>query len=272
MALADIIRGNLQQLQNQAAPQVTDESQRAARLLRARGGRAIGGGSTPARTNIMEQQQQVSEQYRPQLELQGAAIEQEQEQIGQQQQLGRQQQKQSRAELQSKLSSQQNAILEDLERSRAELGSARGRSKLEQAGITLRLQNQQYLDQLENEGARRRLDDSLKFKEEMQASIFRDAERALSKQFDFRSLMNSDEREFAREISKMDVDTAMQILRDEMSAASKRQIAQGAGTAVSAGAKYLGNNPDLFADKPSTTVNSGGNRINVKGVEDGSVY
>jgi hypothetical protein len=250
MALADIIRGNLQQLQQQTAPVNNDEAQRAARLLRASRGKAVGGGTTPTRSNITEQQQQVSDQYRPQLEIQSAGIEQEQEQLGQQQDINKQQQKQSRAELMSKLSSQENSILEDLERSRTELGSARGRAKLEQAGFVMRLQNREYLDRLEAVGIKKRLDNDLKFKQELQRSIFKDAERALGRQYKFQELMDADDREFATEMSRMDIDSAMAILRDDMAARSKRQIAEGAGQMVSAGANYLGNNPDMFSNSP----------------------
>src|SRR4029077_4954810 len=102
---------------------------------------------------------------------------------------------------------QTNQILSDLERSKGEVNVQQDQAKMEQLGFQLRLQNQAYLDNLQREGSRQRLNNDLQFKQELSATVLGDNQKLLEQQIGNKSLLDSNTRDFNKSMAQMDVNT-----------------------------------------------------------------
>lgn len=212
--LLETIQQNRQQLAGQPA-QVTDETSRVQKLLRAKSGKAVSPSESTV-SNIGEQaavestNQQLAS-LQPQI-----AIQQQGEQIAQ---AGiQQQQKQQEKEIdqarkfntvQTNLRTQQ--LLNDLSRDKASLDLDKDRSRLEQTAFLLAMQDKQYTDQLEDIGRRRRLDNDLAFKQEMQEVAFKDYLGLLQDRLGKNDVLAANDREFAKAMNDLSIEDAIRI-------------------------------------------------------------
>jgi hypothetical protein len=120
---------------------------------------------------------------------------------------------------------------------RADLNRASDKELLDLAnlGQMQALQDRRYMDSLRLEGSQRRLEDDLRFKEELQRSIFSEQESLFKDNVAFNEMMDMDDDTFAREIAQMDINFAWDTVRNDMKAANDRALYEGLSGLVSSG-------------------------------------
>lgn len=233
--LLEAIQNNLQGQQ----PQATDETGKLQSLIRAKSGKASGG-SAVAEPNLGEQSANNQTamglgQVAQQGQVVQAGQQQAQEQVQQADTMGRAQINQARNfdTVQNKLKT--NAILSDLERNKGKVSSAQDQARLEQVGFNLRMQNTQYVDNLQREGAKARLDDNIAFSQQLQASVFGDQQAALEKKYGNQSFLNTSDRDFNKVLGNMDLNFAYDLFKNDMSTAKNKKLYGGLGALTTAG-------------------------------------
>lgn len=239
--LLDTIKQNLQST-NQQAPQASELNQTSLiqGLQQAKSGKAVGPAAAPAISNIQEQvannQALVASQQMAQAGQ--MAAQQIQQQQAEQQQQALQQAKrldQQTVEMMDKFTQQQDALLNDYQKGIKQLDLNKDKSKMEQIGFNIRLGNQKYIDNLQQEGARSRLDNQLTFNEELAKTIFNEESDLFNSDLQFRGMINADGRQFADEMSNIDIDFALRMAEAENAAANQRAMWQGIGSLISGG-------------------------------------
>ena len=220
MALFDEIQKNLSALASQRAP-TTDETQKAQRLLRAKSGRAvtgegIGEGPSVAEQAAVQQTQLGLQQMQPQIGMQKESLGLQQQAQTQQQQQAEQQIAQARKfdTIESRIRA--DTLLRDLERDRGSLDLDRDRARLEQVGTLLALQDRKYVDQLQNEGRRARLEDQSQFQDELSRSVFGANEELLKQRLGDQSVLSAKKRDFNRVLAQMNIGDAIAVLKNEL--------------------------------------------------------
>lgn len=245
-SLLDAINKNLKpSTPAQQAPQL-GETEQVRRLVRAKSGKAVGPSSGPAQSSLGERvvagqtrlgQQQLASQAKLIGEQQG----QQAADIAQREQQQATQFEQQREQQKADYSRQADSILNQYTQGNKQLSTQKDLANIEQAGAALRLSNQQYIDRLQTEGQRARLDNDVNFKTQMAQNVFSDAEDLLSNQLAFKAIMDADDREFRNQIAQIDAATALDMARSEIEATKAGNIWTGVGnlaqTAISAYAK-----------------------------------
>lgn len=247
--LMDAIKSNMGQaaagnaLPGQQASQapVTDQTQAAQGLLRAKTGKQVAGaGSEGVTSNIGEQQ--AAQQTKMGMQQLG-----QQAQLGQQQLAGQnaaQQQQQQQGMQQVQQAGQFNTIqtklavtnqLNQLQQQKGQLDTQQYAAQLEQVGTALRLQNQQYVDQLQNEGTKARLDDQNQFNLQLQQSVFGDNTALLKQQLGNQDVLNVNDQQFKQAMQKIDLSTSIEMLQNQAQTAKQQAIWTGVGGIVAAG-------------------------------------
>lgn len=239
--LLDTIRQNsLPQQQG-----VTDETSKLQALLRAKSGKAVPG-SEVAASNLGEQQavaqgnQQIQTQVAPAIQMQQAGQEAQSAGIQQQEEQQVQQIEQTRKfdNIQNKLKTQQ--LLNDLERDKGRIDLARDKARLEQVGAQLRLQDKKYIDNLQREGQKARLGDSINFQESMAQSVLGSNKELLEKNLGNKSILDVNDRDFQKSLAQMGASDAYKMFKDDAKAQKERALYTGIGGLVSAGAGAYG--------------------------------
>lgn len=242
----------LEALQQQ--PQMQDTTSQLATLLRAKSGKATGG---PATAISSQQEQaalaQTAQDMQPVQQaaaIQQAGQQQQAREIEQRKQLQQTEIAQSRqaSEMQTQLRTDQ--LLKDLEQGRGRIDLARYQSGLEQIGQNLRLSNREYVDNLQREGARARLNDKIQFEEQLNRSLLQDNKMLLEKQLGNKSILNVNDREFEIRMEQMGVRDAYNIFRNELKADRERQMYTGVGSLITTGIGAYG----TYASNRSTGV------------------
>lgn len=236
--LGETIKSNLQTMQQ---PQASDEGMAAQRLLRGKTGKAI----TPdgIRPSALAEQQQVAQTGQQLKEvaqtgqMQAGAIEQQERGEAQQQELAQKDIEQRREQMSQQFEQQSTQLLNELERSGKELDVQKDAAKIEQLGFMHGMQDKAYIDKLQNEGRKRRLDDNIEFKIALQESVFSDMLALFEDDIRFKNIMDADERDFAREISNIKAEDFLQAYKSETKAANQRSWWEGIGGIVSGGTK-----------------------------------
>jgi hypothetical protein len=234
--LLDTIRNN------SVAPEqgVTDEAQKLQTLLRARSGKQLSGTSV-AGSNLGEQaavaqtNQQMQQQVAPQAAIQSAQLAQQSAQIQQQEQQQRGQVAQSRRfdDLQTTLKI--DSTLKELERNKGQIDMNKEGARLEQLGAALRLQDKQYVDNLQREGQLARLSDDNAFREAALRSTMGDKMQIINKSIDNNAVFNDNSREFSRKVATIDIDSAYQMFNADMAAQKQQALYSGGGALLKAG-------------------------------------
>ena len=123
-----------------------------------------------------------------------------------------------------------------------------------------RFSHTDYLEKLQMEGQRQRLDSELSFKEALQASIFKDEEDLLRNDLNFKSMINADERAFKEDIAIMDIDMAIGLASRAaeagQSATMYKAAGQGIQGTIQAGTAYM-NRPSTSAAVPKERMEAG---------------
>lgn len=204
------------------SPGMADTTSQLSGLLRAKSGKAA---AAPAgAVSTQQEQAAVAQTAQAMQPVQQAAAtqqaEQEQQARGLQQQVGQQQAEiqQARQANQIKTQLQTQQILQDLEQNKGKIDMARYQSSMEQLGQNLRLSNQKYVDNLQREGNRARLNDDVQFREQLARSVLQDNKNLLERQLNNKSILSANDREFSIAMAKMGVNDAWQLFRNEAKA------------------------------------------------------
>jgi hypothetical protein len=235
--LLDTIRQNTQQLPEQG---MTDESGKLQTLLRAKSGKAVGG-SPVATSSLGEQQavvqtnQQIKQQVAPAAAIQVAGQQQQAQGIQQQEQLQRAETAQSRRldSVQTRMRTDQ--MLKDLERNKGQVDIARQGAQLEQVATNLRLQNKQYVDQLNREGSLARLNDEAEFRKAALQATMGNKQQIINKTIDDNIILSGNDREFKRKVAQIDIGSAYAMFNADMAAGKQQAMWQGIGAVAKAG-------------------------------------
>lgn len=224
-SLLDVIRSNQGQAVGQQAP-MEDQTQRAAKLLQAKKGKALPTGDLGS-SSLGEQQAVVGTQQKLQelaVPAQAAQLGLEQKEAGieqaRQQQLGGIEQGRRLNTVQTKI--QIDNSLNELQRQLGSIDQSREEAQKEQIAFMLRMDNKEYIDQLKLEGDRARLDNQLTFKENLAKDVFANNEALLRSDLNNKSILDATQRDFDKAMNNMKVHQAWEIYRNEVAAANDR--------------------------------------------------
>lgn len=225
MNLLDTIKQNRASLASEQAP-VTDETQKVQKLLRTKSGKAIGSSDTGisniGETAAVAQTQGQLGQIGQQLQVQNAQDTISNQRAVQTERLQRQGLEQARKFQTIQAKMQTNQLLSDLQRDRASIDLNKDRAKLEQASFLLAMQDKRYLDDLQEVGRRRRLDDEVRFRQEMLETAFGEQLGLLQDKLQKEDIMQASDREFSDALSQMTVEDAFQVAQMQLDFESKQ--------------------------------------------------
>jgi len=217
------------------------QTQRVQGLLEAKAGKALADDTGPARSTIGEtsaalQTKAALTDQSLQNKLQSASITQEQAAQDVKVEEERKNLGSQVEEYRSAFERQSDNLLRDFERDSRQLEDTRTQSKTEQLGFLLRLQDKQYIDQLQMEGDKARLNSNIGFKEAAFRSQLEDNMTLFKNDQMFKKFVNASERDFREQLGKMDINFAMQVASNAQQAANQQSMFSGIGSLVSAGA------------------------------------
>lgn len=208
-----------------AAPQL-GETEKAQNLLRAKTGKDIGTGSEPGISDLSERA--AADQTRlnliplqQQAGIQSAGIAQQSAGIEQGRQIQQAQNTQARRGLSLQGQIQTNDLLQNMEQQKGSLSLEKDKSKLEQLAFGLRMQDQSYIDNLNMEGAKQRLNSEQDFQTSLQGMIFGEQTDLLQKALGGKSVLEAGDREFNQFLNNLNIDQAKQLATIDLSHASK---------------------------------------------------
>jgi len=130
-----------------------------------------------------------------------------------------------------------NNLINQFKNQNRDLDNKAYQATAEQLGHVLRMQNDQYINKLKNEGARARLNDEAEFRKQAAVNTFANQIELLKNSQFYDSLMNDDRRTYIDKLAEMDNGAASQIANSEIKAANTRQIFQAGGDTVIQGSK-----------------------------------
>ena len=156
----------------------------------------------------------------------------------------------------------QRNILTEYSSGQRQLDLNKDKAKLEQLGFSMRLSNDKYLNDLEQRARVADLSNAVNFEEELTRSIFADEEELFRNDLDFRAMIAADQRTFQDEMAQMDINMALSMAEASNKALSEKQMWDGIGGLVQAGASAYGSgmfegtstpSSDAFAARPTQT-------------------
>lgn len=251
-SLLDTLRNNMTQPAQKQG--VSDTTNLAATLQRAKSGKAVAPGM--AMSNLGEQaavQATNAELGQAQQQGQLAAVgaEQQAENIASQgqQQITEVGQQRTGNQIQSRL--QTNQLFNELESSGKELDLQKDRAKLEQLATNLALQDKKYVANLQQEGAKKRLNDKTAFADEVARTSLGNGLDIFKQQLGNKSIAGASNREFSKALAEMDINAAMEMAKQSAKAQSTAQKYGALGGLASAGISYASRPSDSTAEDTS---------------------
>lgn len=224
--LLDIIKTNTGKLASQQAP-LEDQTQRAQGLMRARSGRAVGG---EAQSNLAEQSAVADTQSQLAQQAQALTTQQATTDIQAREQELAQEQARARVDQARRFDTIENrtktqSLLNELERDKASLDLEKDGARLEQAAFLLSMQDKQYVDNLQDIGQRRRLDNDAAFRQEQQELIIGNALELLEQKLGNADILSISDADFRRVLADLSLDEARQLADLELDDMRKRSDA-----------------------------------------------
>ena len=234
---------SLNKLQTQRATQPVGQAMNLRQMLAAKSGKA-GAATGPAISTVQQNQaladvSNAATQQQQQGQLDVAA--QTQQQQAQEQQFVQQNQAlgQQQDQAINKFEQMVQAAEADTQRFKDNLDSERGKAHLNQLVFNRRLADEQYMAKANREGQLRRLDDQNSFEIEAMKTAFANNIELFEDQAAFNKMAEMTEAEFAKELARMDINTANQILSNQIEAANRQSTMTAVGnlgsTAIQAG-------------------------------------
>lgn len=238
-SLYDVINKNAAQQSSAQAP-MQDETLRTRKLLQAKSGRSLSEATEAPISSLQEQSanaattsglQQVGQQAQLQAQQLGQAEEQVQQQVGQQQR-GIEQQKRFDT-IENRLQTDQ--LLQNLEQSRGKLDVMKDKASKEQIASNLRLQSQEYIDNLQRAAASARLDDAASFQDQLLRDTLGDNESLLRQKLGDNAFLGESEREWKKRLAQMNADSAYDVFKDDLKALKNKAMYEGITGATKGG-------------------------------------
>lgn len=253
MSLLDKLKENM--TQPAQAPQVNQTS-RVRDLLAAKSGKAGPGG--PKRVNTAEiaatqATQAASKALQQQGEIGAEQLAQTSADIEQNRQQQLTQQTQTLKEQQSQFDRQSDNILNQFERGQKSLQNSKDIADLEQLGFQARLESEQYVNQIQLEGDRLRLDDDLSFKTQLAKEQWSSDIALFQDKVKMREMIDADNRVFLEEVSKIDINSALELAESEAKQANTESMIQGV-SGLASGAIQYGASEGWFSSTPDTVT------------------
>lgn len=230
----------------QAQPGMTDQTQQAQSLLRTKLGKAgMGSSAVPAASNIQEQQAVKQAQNQMSQVASAGQIQAEQatqEALGQQAQEAEsfRQIEQRQKDLESNFRLSTDELLQEFERGKLKLEDSKDAAKTEQLGFQLRLQDQNYINELKRQGDLNRFKSDQDFRVAAAEQEIADNKALLQMGIDAKAFANMQDAEFSKVLATMDVNQAIQMFKDEQAHAKKMGKWKMLASLVSTGSSMYG--------------------------------
>jgi hypothetical protein len=233
--LLDTIRNSAQV----ESPGMEDETSKLQRLLRARTGREVTGSEVAASSlgeqqAVQQAQSDIQTQVRPQAQLQQRGLEQAQRTQEQAAELQGAELEQERRFNALENQMQTNRVLQELEQGRVKLDIDRDRAQVNQLAQGIRLQSQEYTDNLERAWERARLDNMEEAKRQIARNEIGAAEKLLRKKLGNKEIIDMKDREWNRSLASIDADSAWQMFQADMAADRRRGLYTGGAGVLTA--------------------------------------
>lgn len=235
----------LDALNQQAAPlqqQAGGELEFAQKLTQGLTGKAPQA-AQPGKVSLQEQLAlQTGKELGEQQRQQGLAVGEQLSQAASQQQkqaelTGRKQTQQKQA-VEQEFARKSMSTLKELDRNLDKLSTEQRGAKLEQLGTEARLSNKQYIDKLNLEGAKSRLNDKIGFKEQAYKTIFDNDISLFKDNIAFKKMQDLDDDQFKRLLAQIDINTALEMARQATKQQNLTDIFTGGTKAISAYAEW----------------------------------
>lgn len=230
------------------------QTERVSRLAQAKTGREAGPSEGPRRSSIQEKS--AAQTTQTGMDQQSLANRLQSQEISQKETAQDIQAEETRLNLANRLESYQTAferqsedVLREFERDTRSLEDSKDAAKTEQLGFLLRLQNQQYITQLQSEGQMDRFNSSIAFKEAATRSALDDMKEILDNELAHDLFMGASNREFKEQVSQMDISFAQNLADSQLKAEKQRAIFSGIGNVAAGAAQYYADNPSKSGDK-----------------------
>lgn len=236
MALLDSLR---ERLQAQPTPTPAGSGVETVRkLIQAGTGKQAAPTTAPRQSNLQELREEAAtragqRQLNLAGQIQSEQLAQREADITQRAQQADVQFQESFKDIQNNLVQKTNQLLNQFESGQKTLDIQKNISEIEQLGFNLRLQNAQYLNQLQTAGQVARLDNELEFKKQLAQNVFRDNQQLLINDLAFQRIIEADDREFAAELAAMNTDYALEVAANALKSQNIQTTAAGAGSIVS---------------------------------------
>lgn len=260
--LFDTIKQNLNQQSGQTAP-MQDQSLKAKKLFQAKSGRAVGDDSAAPASAVGEQAANAETNAGLQQVAQAGQIENQTVQAGQEAVGQKAQEQQGLIESRRKMDTVENRVktdqlLQGLEQNRGKMDVQKDAATKQQVAFNLRMQNQEYVDNLQRAGASSRLDNEAAFQEAMLRTELGDRDSALREKLGNDAILSDSEREFKKKMNNITLEDAYGIFKDEQSVAKKRALYSGLGQGGSAIAGMSGSSSSSSAGSSGGGGSAGG--------------
>lgn len=242
--LLERIKQGLGQATTPTAPEAGTQTGQLEALLSAKAGitgprKGLKGQSLTEAAAQQQTQQQLSG-LSQQAALGQTAVEQAAQEQAQRQSQQEQQIEQQRQEGTLRTRIQTENILQDLEQRKAGLSEEKRQSRMEQAGLLLRTQSKDYTDRLRLNGAQSRLQDAIKFNEELAKTLIGENQALLEQGLKNQAALDAKGRDFETMLAKMEVNDILNAYRQESQQAQKQAIIGGITETARTGASMYG--------------------------------
>lgn len=264
-SLFDQVKQNLNKMAQpvQAAGQILGQTEALSRISQAASGKAVPGGtagavpsrSRQAELSVVDQVTRGQQELAKAGQIQALALGQQEQALKDSEEFKNRVLSDEQLASREKYLETQRGILTDYSSGQRQLDLTKDKAKLEQLGFSMRLSNDKYLNELENRARIAGLSDAISFEEELTRSIFADEEELFRNDLDFRAMISADQRTFQNELAQMDINMALDMAEASNRALSEKQMWDGIGGIVQAGASAYGQG--MFESGPSTATYTG---------------
>ncbi len=242
------IQQNLSKLAQpvQAPGQITGQTEALQKISQAASGKAVPGtglGAGPARSAqaelaVVDQVKRGQQELAKQNQMDQIAVAQQVRNLQQEEEFKNKQLSEDQLNTRDKFLDLQQRILSEYTTGQRQLDLNKDKAKMEQLGFSMRLANESYINELQNQAARANLADELQFEEELYRTIFAEEEELFRDDLDFRALLAADDRQFRDEIAQIDINAALRIAEADNRAVSEKMGWEGLNTGMDALINY----------------------------------
>lgn len=239
--LLDIIKQNMESAGS--APTATGQTVKANKLAAARSGKAVGTGpvmdTSAEKMMNMETQQKLGDiQQAGQMASASLAGTQQRQAVEEKNVLADVEQR--RQAIVQGNSIRKKQLIESMGRDKAELRFGDDKSRQEQLAQLMRLEDKKYLDTLELQGAKQRLDNAASFREAMEVASFGDSLETLRQTLGYDSILAASDRQFKDSLAKIDLNAAISMAEQNAAATKQMNTLKSSGELAKAGISGYG--------------------------------